>query len=135
MLSRGLLQNRGLTIDVVLPRFWPLAMKAARPRLRSFINAVNRAFFSQSTLFLDELGELITLEFNKTTKSRVRQILGALGQDGRTLARICQTTAARESCVLAHERATMETDLLHIRDPEHRRPCIASAATEPWYSL
>ncbi len=69
------------------------------PRTANFINAVNRAFFTRTTIFLDELDELITLEFNQTTKSRIRQILAALGQAGRTVARIHQSTQIPESSV------------------------------------
>ena len=69
------------------------------PRIDNCINAVNRAFFTQSTIFLDELDELITLEFNKTTKSRIRQVLESLGQEGTTLARIQQATGIPEASV------------------------------------
>jgi len=69
------------------------------PRIGNFINAVNQAFFTRSTIFLDELDELITLEFNKTTKGRIRQILAALSQQGRTVARIQHATGIPESSV------------------------------------
>lgn len=69
------------------------------PRAQNFINAVNQAFFTRSTIFLDELGELVSLEFNKASKNRIRQILATLGQEGRTVARICQATGIPESSV------------------------------------
>lgn len=69
------------------------------PKTKNFIGSVNKAFFTQSTIFLDELDEVITLEFNKTSKNRIRQILAALGQEGRTVTRIHQSTGIPESSV------------------------------------
>jgi hypothetical protein len=66
---------------------------------RNFINAINRAFFTRSTIFLDELDEVINLEFNRSSKARIRRILAALGQEGRTITAISRSTGIPESSV------------------------------------
>lgn len=65
----------------------------------NFIRAINEAFFKSSTIFLDELDEVISLEFNRSSKARIRLILSVLGQQGRTIAAISRSTGIPESTV------------------------------------
>ena len=69
------------------------------PTEKNFINAINKAFFTSSTIFFDELDEVINLEFNKSSKKKVRKILAALGQQGKTIAAISRSTGIPESSV------------------------------------
>jgi predicted AAA+ superfamily ATPase len=69
------------------------------PAAKNFINSINKAFFTSSTIFFDELDEVINLEFNKSSKTRVRKILAALGQEGKTTAAISRSTGIPESSV------------------------------------
>ncbi len=66
---------------------------------KNYINAINKTFFTRSTIFLDELDEIINLEFNKSSKTRIRSLLAALGQEGKTVASICRATGISESSV------------------------------------
>ena len=69
------------------------------PNAKNFINAINKAFFTRSTIFFDELDEVINLEFNKSSKTGVRKILATLGQEGKTIAAISRSTGIPESSV------------------------------------
>ena len=69
------------------------------PTAKNFINSINKAFFTSSTIFFDELDEVINLEFNKSSRKKVRKILAALGQQGKTIAAISRSTGIPESSV------------------------------------
>ncbi|ETR69257.1 MAG: hypothetical protein OMM_04050 [Candidatus Magnetoglobus multicellularis str. Araruama] len=66
---------------------------------KNFINAINKSFFTRSTIFLDEIDEIINLEFNKSSKARVRALISSLGQNGKTITNICCSTGIPESTV------------------------------------
>ena len=69
------------------------------PCTRNVIKAINTAFFTRSTIFFDEVDEIINIEFNKSSKMRVRQILAALGQEGKATSAISRSTGIPESSV------------------------------------
>ena len=66
---------------------------------KNFISAINKSFFTRSTIFLDEIDEIINLEFNKSSKARVRDLISSLGQNGKTITNICRSTGIPESTV------------------------------------
>ncbi len=78
------------------------------PYAKNFINSINKAFFTSSTIFFDELDEVINLEFNKSSKRKVRKILATLGQEGKTIAAIRRSTGIPESSV--HETVSKLVD-------------------------
>lgn len=64
---------------------------------KKFITAINATFFTRSTTSPNKLDEVINLEFNKTSTARAKQILGALGQAGKTARALSRATGVAES--------------------------------------
>ena len=54
----------------------------------NFIRAINKAFFTKETIFLDEFREVLNLEFTKGSARTAEAIMSSLGQDGSTLENI-----------------------------------------------
>ena len=69
------------------------------PDIKNFIKAINTAFFTQSTIFIDELDEILNLDFSRASRARIRRLLASLGQEGKTVANICRATGISESSV------------------------------------
>ena len=69
------------------------------PSIKNFIKAINKAFFTQSTIFIDELDEILNLDFSKASRARIRRLLASLGQEGKTVANICRAIGISESSV------------------------------------
>ena len=83
------------------------------PRDDNFIRAINKAFFTQDTIFLDEFREVINLEFTKASALTAEKILGSLGQDGSTLDNIRKKSRIKsESTVRAMVDQLLEFDIV-----------------------
>ena len=65
------------------------------PRIDNFIQAINQAFFTQKTIFLDELKEVLNLEFTKASGSTAEKVMKSLGPDGSTMENIRQRAGIR----------------------------------------
>ncbi|MEM7012753.1 MAG: ATP-binding protein, partial [Verrucomicrobiota bacterium] len=61
----------------------------------NFIQAINKAFFTRETIFLDEFKEVLNLEFTKGSAQTAEAILECLGQDGSTLENIRKKSGLR----------------------------------------
>jgi AAA+ ATPase superfamily predicted ATPase len=87
---------------------------------KNFINAINKSFFTRSTIFLDEIDEIINLEFNKSSKERIRALISALGQEGKTIANICRSTGISESSVRENIEKLVDYGLVFEKKPMGR---------------
>ncbi len=66
----------------------------------NFIRAVNISFFCKSTIFLEEVEAMLKLETSTIgSRSKIKQILGCLGQDGATEATIVKKTKLTQDYV------------------------------------
>ncbi len=59
---------------------------------QNFIRAINQAFFTRDTIFLDEFKEVLNLEFTKGSAATAEKVMSSLGQDGSTLENIRKKT-------------------------------------------
>ena len=65
------------------------------PRSGNFIRAINKAFFTKETIFLDEFKEVLNLEFTQGSSRTAEAIMECLGQDGSTLENIRKKSAIK----------------------------------------
>jgi predicted AAA+ superfamily ATPase len=91
-------------------------------KTKNFINSINKTFFTSSTIFLDELDEVINLEFNRPSKSRIRSLLAALGQEGKTIAAISRSTGIPESSVRVSIDKLVDYGLVFEKTPMGASP-------------
>jgi AAA+ ATPase superfamily predicted ATPase len=64
---------------------------------KPFLHAINDAFFTKTSIFLSEVDEILSLEFNKQGQQTVKKILAALGTYGSTEALIGKKTKISKS--------------------------------------
>ncbi len=64
-----------------------------------FLRDLNRAVFTRESIFLDEVNELLRIEFNKAGTETVKKIIRAIGLTGATEATIVKTTRLGQSTV------------------------------------
>lgn len=76
----------------------PYYLERLNPEL-GFIHAINEAIFTSKGVFLQELDEILKLEFNEGGKINACQILAALEQDGKTQNAIIERTGLPQSTV------------------------------------
>lgn len=76
----------------------PYYLKQVDPN-KSFIAAINDAFFCQDTIFLEEVDEVLRLEFNKQGIKTVKIILEAIGVSGAGQTTIVKKTKMADSTV------------------------------------
>lgn len=65
----------------------PYYLQQINPDL-GFINGINKAFFSKETIYLEEVDELLGLEFNKAGISKIKKILTVISIYGASQAKI-----------------------------------------------
>jgi len=65
------------------------------PRIDNFIQAINQAFFTRKTIFLDEFKEVLNLEFTKASRSTAEKIMNSLEPDGSTMKSIRKRAGIR----------------------------------------
>ncbi len=66
---------------------------------KSFVTAINDAFFLKDTIFIDEVDEVLRLEFNKQGIKTVKTILAAIGTFGANQSTIIKKTKISDSTV------------------------------------
>ena len=71
--------------------------RVALQQEENFFRAINGAVFTAGSIFLDEFGETLNLEFTKSSRNTITKILGSLGQDGATQDVIIKKTNLSES--------------------------------------
>lgn len=76
----------------------PYYLERLNPSL-GFIHAINEAIFTSKGIFLQELDEILKLEFNVGGKRNVYKLLASLGQEGRTQNNIVEQTGLPQSTI------------------------------------
>lgn len=92
------------------------------PRESNFIRAVNQAFFTRSTIFLDEINEILSLEFNKSGAKTVRLVLSAVAGKGATEQTIKEKTGLAKSTIHDSLNKLIDYQLVFYESPMHARP-------------
>lgn len=88
---------------------------------QSFIHAINKAFFTKVRNLLDETQELLSLEFNKSGRNSVLQVLAALGQAGSTHKSITLKTGLPKPTISKLLQNLVNYKLVYIRKPHLRK--------------
>ena len=76
----------------------PYYLKRINP-LKPFITAINDSFFCKDTIFLEEVDEVLRLEFNKQGIKTVKKILEAIGPSGAGQKTIIKKTNISDSTI------------------------------------
>jgi AAA+ ATPase superfamily predicted ATPase len=76
----------------------PYYLKQINPN-KSFITAINDSFFCKDTIFLEEVDEVLRLDFNKQGIKTVKNILAAIGPVGAGQSTIIKKTKIPDSTV------------------------------------
>lgn len=88
---------------------------------RGFIQCINDAVFIQSAIFLEEIDEVLRLEFNEHGLKTAKTILGCLGQSGATQATIQKTTGLALTTVVRALESLSDYGLVFQKTPAHRK--------------
>lgn len=86
-----------------------------------FVHAINQAFFVKTSPFLEEVSEILDLEFNRAGRNTVKTILSTLGQDGTTQQRIVQKTGLSPSSVSETLEKLVDYELVFDKLPAHQK--------------
>lgn len=89
---------------------------------KGFIHAINDAIFTNRSLFIEEIDELLDLDFNKSGKKTVKKVLSSLGQDGSSQDNIVKTTGLSSSTVSDILEKLGEYNIVFEKLPAHTRP-------------
>ena len=89
---------------------------------QGFIHAINQAFFTKQTIFLEEIDELLKLEFYVNAQNTVKRILGALGQDGCELHLIVQKTGLSLATVSDALHKLLDYQIIFRKLPVYSKP-------------
>ncbi|MDR2395513.1 MAG: AAA family ATPase [Endomicrobium sp.] len=93
----------------------PYYLSTLNPSL-GFIQAINSTIFTNKTIFLKEIYEILNLEFNKNGAMSATKILSSLGQDGKTVANIVKLTGLNPTVVLRTVKNLLEYDLIEEKN-------------------
>ncbi len=94
----------------------PYYYSTIQPQLR-FIQAINQLAFTRSSIFLEEIDEIVNLEFNVQGAKTVKTILLALGQKGCSLSNIAKKTGFALSTVSDSISELLEFELVFAKYP------------------
>lgn len=89
---------------------------------QGFIHAINSALFLRRSVFLDEVDEILSLEFNHRGIKTVKSILSVLGQNGTTQDLICKKTGLSASSVSETLDKLIDYGLVFTKIAAHMRP-------------
>lgn len=98
----------------------PYYLNQLNPKL-GFVHAINQAFFVQTTPFLEEVNEILDVEFNRAGRNTVKTILSNLGQDGSTQQRLVQKTGLSPSSVSETLEKLLDYELVFSKLPAHQK--------------
>ncbi len=99
----------------------PYYYSTIEPQLH-FIQAINQLAFTRSSIFLEEIDEIVNLEFNSQGAKTVKTILLALGQKGSSLSNIAKKTGLALSTVSDAISELLEFELVFAKSPIGRPP-------------
>ena len=86
-----------------------------------FIQGINRAFFTEHQNLLEEIDEIISLEFNSQGQETVKKILAVIGQDGSSQKQIVLKTGFSEGTVSKVTELLVKYRLLFPKIPAYRK--------------
>lgn len=89
---------------------------------KGFIHAVNDALFTNRSIFTEEIEELLSLDFNKSGRKTVKQVLSSLGQSGVSQEKIIDVTGLPSSTVSDILEKLQEYNIVFEKYPAHTRP-------------
>lgn len=86
-----------------------------------FMHSLNKAIFSKETIFLEEVDEVLRLEFNERGLTTVKKILGALGENGKTQSEIALRTGISKSTLSQIIDRLCDYGILYIKTIAHKK--------------
>lgn len=87
-----------------------------------FIHAVNEAVFTSKGIFLEEMDEILKLEFNVGGKKNVHKVLGSLGQEGKAQKLIVEQTGLSQSTVSGILEKLVDYQIIFEKYPVNTPP-------------
>lgn len=84
---------------------------------KGFVHALNDAFFTSENNLLDEVDELLNLDFNSAGKKTAKRILSVLGQDGLDQKNICIKTGLPSNTVYKVVNKLLDYELVFEKPP------------------
>lgn len=87
---------------------------------KSFVHAINDAFFTQSGIFLEEVDEILRLDFNKKGLRSVKKILSAISLQGVSEKTIVKKTQISDSTVNDVLGKMVDYGLVDILTPHNK---------------
>lgn len=94
----------------------PYYLKKLNPEL-PLMHAVNEALFSSKTIFLEEINELLRLEFNNQGTESIKIIMSHLGINGRTAKQIVELTGFSIGHISESLNQLVDYQLLYSKYP------------------
>lgn len=76
----------------------PYYLERVNPK-SGFVLGINDAIFTKTSIFIDEINEILRLDFNERGTETVKKILSVLGQDGSTQQGVVEKTGLPQSVV------------------------------------
>lgn len=86
---------------------------------KGFVHAVNDAIFTNRSIFIEEVDELLDLDFNESGKKTVKKVLSSLGQDGSAQEKIIGATGLPSSTVSDILEKLKEYNIVFEKTPAH----------------
>lgn len=87
-----------------------------------FIHCINQAVFTQKSIFLEEVDEILSLDFNKAGKETIKKILASIGQKGTSQAKIVEKTGLSSSTISDAVEKLVDYQILFPKLPAHKKP-------------
>ncbi|MBF0107233.1 MAG: AAA family ATPase [Deltaproteobacteria bacterium] len=97
------------------------------PRHNNFIQAVNQCLFTRSTIFLDEINEILSLEFNKNSSETIKTVLSSLGISGAPQKSIEAKTGLPRGTIYDTLNKLMDYNLVFKELPINTKPRLNEA--------
>lgn len=94
----------------------------------NFIRSVNQSIFTKSTIFLDEIRELLNLDFSGKSHDNVITLLSFLGQAGSTQESLVKKTGLSESTLRYLLNKLMSYEIVFRKTPFGNRKTNSSGA-------
>ncbi len=88
---------------------------------RGFIQCINDAVFKHDTIFLEEVDEVLRLEFNEHGLRTAKMVLSCLGLDGTTQAEIQRTTGLALTTVARALESLLDYGIVFQKSPAHAK--------------
>ncbi len=94
----------------------PYYLEALEPE-KGFIHCINDAIFLNDSIFLEEVNQVLKLEFNSTGLATTRKILSHIGQQGSTITSIAERAQLPLSSVSSAIEKILEYQIVFARTP------------------